>query len=139
LLKAKKGDNWHDKTGILFTTIEGKPMLPSSFNHWIAKFTETHGLPAISPHAFRHMAATYALDRGFDLKYVSNFVRHTQVSTTGDIYAHVLPAKNQQLVASLDEIVQKATQATASQEPSTTQESRTTQEPSTPQEPNTLQ
>ena len=54
------------------------------------------------------MAVTYAIDKGFDLKIVSNFARHAQISTTGDIYAHVLPAKNQQLVATLDEIVQKA-------------------------------
>lgn len=108
MLKEKAGDKWADKNGILFTTSEGKPMLPSSFGHWLEKFTTANDLPAIGVHAFRHMAATYALDRGFDLKFVSNFIRHAQIGTTGDIYAHVLPAKNQQLVASLDELVQKA-------------------------------
>lgn len=107
-LRARAGDKWHDKTGILFTTIEGRPMFPSSFGHWLIKFTDKHDLPSIGVHAFRHMAATYALDRGFDLKFVSNFIRHSQISTTGDVYAHVLPPKNQQLVSALDELVQKA-------------------------------
>ena len=84
-------------------------MFPSSFNHWLTKFTDKHQLPRIGVHAFRHMAATYALDRGFDLKFVSSFIRHANIGTTGDVYAHVLPAKNQQLAATLDEIVQKAT------------------------------
>lgn len=110
LIRGKADDKWHDKAGILFTTTEGKPMLPSSFGHWLTKFTTKHNLPAIGVHAFRHMAATCALDRGFDLKFVSNFIRHADIGTTGNIYAHVLPAKNQQLVASLDELVQKATE-----------------------------
>lgn len=108
LLKEKAGDKWADKNNILFTAFEGTPMQPSTFGHWLEKFTVANELPSIGVHAFRHMAATYALDRGFDLKFVSNFIRHSQIGTTGDIYAHVLPAKNQQLAASLDELVHKA-------------------------------
>jgi len=51
------------------------------------------------------MSVTYAIDRGFDLKAVSERARHAQVSTTADIYAHVLPQKDQAIAASLNEII----------------------------------
>lgn len=122
-LKEKADDKWANKTGILFCTIEGRPMLPSSFGHWIEKFSTRHGLPKISPHAFRHMAATYALDRGFDLKFVSDFIRHADIGTTGNIYAHVLQPKNQQLVAALDDLVKAAMKTQQPPDPTHTTES----------------
>lgn len=51
------------------------------------------------------MSVTYAIDRGFDLKAVSERARHAQVSTTADIYAHVLPQKDQAIAANLNEII----------------------------------
>lgn len=98
---------WPD-TDLLFVTSEGLPMYPSSFSYWLYKFIERHNLPKITTRSFRNMSITYAIDRGFDLKAVSERARHTQVSTTTDIYAHVLPQKDQAIAATLDEIIQKA-------------------------------
>lgn len=103
--KKKWTDTW---TGIIFTTATGTPMMPTTFTHWLKDFTEENNLPPIGVRAFRHMAASYALDQGFDLKYVSEFVRHSQVSTTGDIYAHPLSSKMKQLSNSLNELVKNA-------------------------------
>lgn len=103
-MKELAGDKW-TKTDLIFTTAVGKSMFPSTVNHWLIKFIDTHKLPHVSPHSFRHMSVTYAIDRGFDLKAVSERARHTQISTTADIYAHVLPQKDQAIAASLDEII----------------------------------
>lgn len=54
------------------------------------------------------MSVTYAIDRGFDLKAVSERARHTQISTTTDIYGHMLPQKDQAIAASLGEIIDHA-------------------------------
>ncbi len=106
---AVQKKRWHETdAGIIFTTATGTPMMPSTFGHWLIKFTESNNLPKIGVHAFRHMAASYALDRGFDLKYVSEFVRHSQISTTGDIYAHPLSNKMKQLSESLNSFVENA-------------------------------
>lgn len=109
LLKQRakdKGNEWPDND-LVFTTIEGRPMFPSTITHWLTDFTDTHKLPHVSPKSFRHMSVTYAFDRGFDIKAVSERARHTQVSTTTDIYGHVLPQKDQAIAASLDEIIKK--------------------------------
>lgn len=85
-------------------------MFPSTVGHWLKNFCDAHALRHIEVHSFRHMSVTYAIDRGFDLKAVSERARHAQLSTTTDIYAHVLPQKDQAIAASLDEIIVKARQ-----------------------------
>ncbi|MEN6567133.1 MAG: tyrosine-type recombinase/integrase [Veillonellales bacterium] len=107
ILKSKCKTKWPDND-LVFKTAEGRQMFPSTFSHWLTDFIEKHNLPHISPHSFRHMSVTYAIDRGFDLKAVSERARHTQVSTTTDIYAHVLPQKDQAIAACLGEIIDHA-------------------------------
>lgn len=104
---AERGTPWPE-TDLLFTTSEGHPMFPSTIAHWLKAFLTKHNLPMISTRSFRNMSITYAIDRGFDLKAVSERARHAQLSTTTDIYAHVLPQKDQAIAASLDEIIKLA-------------------------------
>lgn len=106
-LAAEKGNPWPE-TDLLFTTAEGRAMFPSTIAHWLKGFITKHELPMISTRSFRNMSITYAIDRGFDLKAVSERARHAQLSTTTDIYAHVLPQKDQAIAASLDTIMKKA-------------------------------
>lgn len=106
LLQGLSGGTWDND--LLFTTVEGKAMFPSTVSHWLKDFLTAHNLPIVSVHSFRHMSVTYALDRGFDLKAVSERARHTQVSTTTDIYGHALPQKDVAIAASLDEIIIQA-------------------------------
>lgn len=99
-----KKEEWN-KEDLVFIGREGKRMYPSSFRHWLSSFCKKNDLPEITVHAFRHMSVTYAIDQGFDIKAVSARARHTQVSTTTDIYGHYLPQKDQAIAKSLDKII----------------------------------
>ncbi len=103
----EKGGVWPDND-LVFRTDEGKPMFPSTVSHWLTDFIEAHNLPKISTRSFRNMSITYAIDRGFDLKAVSERARHAQLSTTTDVYAHVLKPKDKAIAASLDKIIKQA-------------------------------
>ena len=49
------------------------------------------GLPRMRFHDLRHGAATYLLSAGVPMRAVMDILGHSRMSTTADIYAHVLP------------------------------------------------
>ena len=88
-LRLINGDRWQD-TGFVFTQDNGLPMHPSSIGFWLNKFSKRHGLPHINPHAFRHTAASVLIANGIDVVTVAKMLGHSQVSTTDNIYAHII-------------------------------------------------
>ena len=93
--KAQMGDLWHD-SDFLFTRDNGSPMRPDSITQWLSDFSRRHGLPHINPHAFRHTAASVMIVEGTDVVTISKMLGHVKVSTTEDIYSHVIEDSKQQ-------------------------------------------
>lgn len=79
----------------VFTRDDGRAMHPDSVNNWLRKFSKRHNLPHINPHAFRHTMASVLYFNGVDSVSISKRLGHAQVSTTADIYAHVMEAADQ--------------------------------------------
>ena len=98
------GDKWHD-CNRLFTTWDGRAMNPDNFNTWLKRFIQKHHLPHISPHSFRHMSATYALNQGISMKSVSSRLGHAKTSTTADIYAHALQSVDREIANKMDDLL----------------------------------
>ena len=65
-------------------------MHPDSVTDWLNKFSKRHHLPHINPHAFRHTMASMLYFNGVDSVSISKRLGHAQVSTTANIYAHVV-------------------------------------------------
>ena len=65
-------------------------MHPGSIGSCLNKFSARHGLPHINPHAFRHTAASVLIASGIDVVTVAKMLGHSQVSTTDNIYAHII-------------------------------------------------
>lgn len=58
-------------------------------------------------HAFRHTHATELIAVGIPIPDVSRRLGHSRVSTTMDIYAHVLPKNDDKMINVIDEIFNK--------------------------------
>jgi len=84
------GMTLHDKEGYLFIQDNGNVMNPSSLNHWLRRFSGRHNLPHIYPHKFRHSQASILYAAGVNIVTISNRLGHKQVSTTQNIYAHIM-------------------------------------------------
>ncbi len=67
---------------------------------------KTATLEPFTAHTLRHTFATRALEAGIPLKIVSEWLGHSSVRVTGDVYSHVLPESEGNAVARLDEYLQ---------------------------------
>lgn len=100
----QQGKVYKDR-GWLFTQKDGNVMDPNAVNHWMTRFSKANGLPHMNPHAFRHTFATLLINDGADIKSVSSDLGHSQVSTTTDIYAHVLAETRQRNADAITRLV----------------------------------
>lgn len=93
---------YYQNQNYLFAQDNGGPMHPDSVTDWMNKFSKRHDLPHINPHAFRHTMASMLYFNGVDSVSISKRLGHAQVSTTANIYAHVMEAadrKNADILA----------------------------------------
>lgn len=74
----------------LFTKIDGTPSYPTWISQRWRRFTKRHALRYITFHGLRHTNATYLLYQGFNIRNISARLGHSKVSTTMDIYTHVV-------------------------------------------------
>lgn len=81
---------YYEYQGFLFTQDNGSPMHPTSVGSWLKKFSKRHNLPHLNAHAFRHTMASMLIYNGVDPVTVSHRLGHDQVSTTTDIYSHMI-------------------------------------------------
>ena len=81
---------YFDNQHFVFTQSNGKPLHPDSVTDYLKKFSKRYSLPHINPHAFRHTMASLLDFNGVDSVSISKRLGHAQVSTTANIYAHVM-------------------------------------------------
>jgi len=107
--RLKVGDLWQGSNR-LFTSFDGRPMFPNTISNWFPKFLARHKLPHVTFHGLRHTNASLLIAAGVNLKNVSARLGHSNVSTTGNIYAHVLKSADQEAAKKLDDILNGNTQ-----------------------------
>ena len=86
---------YYQYQGFVFSQDNGQPMHPDSVKRWLNKFSARHDLPHIHPHSFRHTMASMLYFNGVDSVSISKRLGHAQVSTTANIYAHVIEEADQ--------------------------------------------
>ena len=104
--RLRLGAYYQDQS-FVFAQDNGRPMHPDSVTDWLGKFSQRHQLPHINPHAFRHTMASMLYFNGVDSVSISKRLGHAQVSTTANIYAHVMEEADQKSADILAEIFLK--------------------------------
>ena len=98
---------YYQNQDFVFSQDNGKPMHPDSVTDYLKKFSKRHGLPHINAHAFRHTMASMLYFNGVDSVSISKRLGHAQVSTTANIYAHVMEEADQRNADILSDIFLK--------------------------------
>lgn len=88
-LREKNGSRWKE-SGYVFVKDNGEYMHPDSITDWLRKFSERYGIPDVHPHKFRHTMASLLYFNNVDSITISKRLGHAKVSTTTDIYSHIL-------------------------------------------------
>lgn len=83
------GDKWVE-TDRLFTKWNGEPMQNGTPYFWLGEFCEKHDLPFYGLHSFRHLFASLLVNNGVDIVTVSGALGHSTVSTTTNVYCHMI-------------------------------------------------
>lgn len=90
----------------VFTTNEGEPINRYEYYAAYKKVLKEGNLPNIRFHDLRHTCASLLIDEGEDVKVVQEQLRHKHVTTTLQIYAHVLPDRKRRAANKLDTLMQ---------------------------------
>ena len=78
-------------TELVFSHPDGRPIRPNSVTRAFQTIAQSLGLKGARLHDLRHAHATIMLEQGVHPKIVQERLGHSSVSTTLDIYSHVVP------------------------------------------------
>ena len=106
-LQLKNGDRWQN-SGYLFVQDNGAPMNPDSLTDWLNKFSKRYEIPNVHPHKFRHTMASLLYFGGLDSITISKRLGHAKVSTTTDIYSHIIQQADEQAADKIAETIFRA-------------------------------
>jgi len=116
------GTAWTD-TGFILVQENGKPMHPDTLTDYCKSFRVKYNklieqenkdrpktnilplLPHINPHAFRHSQASMLILSGLDCATVSKRLGHAKISTTTDIYSHIMKKADEKASNTLENIL----------------------------------
>ncbi|MDZ4719652.1 MAG: tyrosine-type recombinase/integrase [Roseiflexaceae bacterium] len=110
------GESWQT-TGFVFTTGNGTPIDPRNLTRHFKQVLRTAGIPTtVRFHDLRHSCATLLIAQDVHPRVVMEILRHTQISTTMNTYAHVLPRLQRDATAKVEQLLCEPTAAEAANE-----------------------
>ena len=77
------------QTDYVFCWPDGRPFTSDYVSHRFSQLLKKYGLPHIRFHDLRHSCASFFINQGCDLKQVQEWMGHSDISTTANIYGHL--------------------------------------------------
>jgi len=96
------------KFPLVFPTWDGKLWNPSHFTKAFSREIEAAKLPHVTFHGLRHTHITHLLRSGVPVHVVSARAGHANPTVTLNIYAHLLPSKQEGAAAIVDAALRQA-------------------------------
>jgi len=100
--RREAGEHWQERD-LVFCTSLGTPLNPNKVLERFKTLLKRAGLPHMRFHDLRHSAATILLTMHVHPKIVQELLGHNQISMTMDIYSHVLPTMQGDVMSKLND------------------------------------
>ncbi|MFP8907757.1 tyrosine-type recombinase/integrase [Streptomyces atacamensis] len=94
--------------GLVFCRPDGSPLRPQQVLVTLRRRAAEIGLPGSGVHDLRHTAATIMISSGVPPAVVSRTLRHSTLSTTVNLYGHLLPHAARDAVRALGRALERA-------------------------------
>ena len=94
------GDKYHENNYV-FKWPDGRPYSPDYVSHRFRELLKKHNLPQIRFHELRHSCASILITMGFSLKDIQEWLGHSDIKMTANIYAHLDVARKNKVAESL--------------------------------------
>lgn len=107
-ISDKLDKDWKDHN-FVFANEFGKPIRPDSISQWWSRFIDKNKVKKIRFHDLRHTSATLLINEGVHAKVISERLGHADISTTMNIYGHVLAEADQTAASHFDSFFKKKT------------------------------
>ncbi len=91
----------YQENDYVFKWADGHPYSPDYISHRFNRLLKKHDLPHIRFHELRHSCASLLIDMGFTLKDVQEWLGHSDIKMTANIYAHLDTARKSSMADSL--------------------------------------
>jgi integrase len=100
-VERAEAELWADED-LVFATSIGTPIEPRNLSRHFEALRERAKLRKVRFHDLRHGCASLLFELGVPLRMVMEILGHSQISTTSDIYTHVMPAQYREVADALD-------------------------------------
>lgn len=98
------GDRWQ-RSSYVFTNEYGGPLAPYAIGSYLRRFEKKYCLPHVHAHKFRHSMASVLYFSGADPVSISKRLGHSQVSTTQNIYSHLIDQADVQSAERIADVI----------------------------------
>lgn len=103
---AATGARWRNDWDLVFTTVQGKPLSKTTLRINFHRLVARANLPAgLRFHDLRHTCASLLFSQGVSARTVADLLGHSEVSTTLDLYTHVIPPVRRDAADAFDRLL----------------------------------
>lgn len=103
-LRKHAGKAW-EELDLVFPSLVGTPLMRKRLRENFYRVLDEARLSRIRLHDLRHTAASLMLNHGIPVLIVSRRLGHSKPSITMDVYGHVIPSKQYEAAALMDELM----------------------------------
>lgn len=89
-MKVRKVENeLYFESDYICVQRDGNLITPHSASHRFSNFLKKNSFPHIRLHDLRHSCASLLIAQGVDIKIIQEWLGHSSIATTGNIYGHL--------------------------------------------------
>ena len=107
---------WEESDFVFTNPATGTPLDQRTLVKYFYQIRDAAGIKNLRFHDLRHSCASFLLAQGVPVKMISEMLGHSSTSFTMDVYGHVLPKMQQQVVTEMNAIFESARKAQEARE-----------------------